>query len=127
MLKSERITGYGGITFGYTVVEMDIQNYFFEHLNEFLPNAKRVIRQDIAGDDRRGIPDGWVMWYGVLCPVEVKQRTFGLCAVSQICRYMKNYGCNHGIAVAERFVVRKRPDITYITIPVDRSLEAANG
>ena len=126
MLKSEIITGYGGITFGYTVVERHIQDYFFEHLNEFLPNAKRVIRKDIAGDDRRGIPDGWVMWYGVLCPVEVKQRTFGCSAADQIELYMKNYGCSHGIAVAERFAVSKRPDITYITIPVDRSLEAAH-
>ncbi len=119
MLKSERCCG------GYTVTEREVQDYFFEHLDEYLPNAKRVIRDDIARDDRRGIPDGWVMLRGCLCPVEVKQRTFGSWAMSQLDSYLKNYHCQHGIAVAERFAytVPRTHSVTFITVPVDRSSE----
>lgn len=121
-LKSERILYFGRHVL-CTVVESNIQNYFFEHLDEYLPNAKRVIRDDITGCDMRGIPDGWVMWRGCLCPVEVKQRTFGLNGALQLDKYLENYQCKRGIAVAERFWVNKRPNIAYITIPVDRSAE----
>lgn len=117
MLKSEKFRG------SYTINERHIQEYFFEHLDEYLPNAMRIIRDDIAGGDRRGIPDGWVMLSGCLCPVEVKQRTFGRGAAWQLDGYMKNYQCGRGIAVAERFWVNKRWNIVYITIPVDRSSE----
>ena len=120
MLKSEKVLG------GYTIVERHIQDYFFEHLDEYLPNAKRVIRDDIARDDRRGIPDGWVMLRGCLCPVEVKQRTFGSWAMSQLDSYLTNYHCQHGIAVAEKFAytVPRTSRVTRILIPVDRTAEA---
>ena len=124
MLKSERILYYGRHVL-YTVVESDIQDYFFEHLDEYLPNAKRVIRDDITGYDMRGIPDGWVMWRGCLCPVEVKQRTFGQSGAWQLDKYLENYHCQHGIAVAEKFAytVPRSSRVTRILIPVDRTAE----
>lgn len=121
-MKSEKVI-FRGRHVGYTVIESDIQDYFFEHLDEYLPNAKRVIRDDITGYDSRGIPDGWVMWRGCLCPVEVKQRTFGQSGAWQLDKYLENYQCERGIAVAERFCVHQRHNIVYITIPVDRSAE----
>ena len=110
---------------GYAVTELDIQREFFCHLDDYLPSASLVTRTDIAPDDRRGIPDGWVTLDGIMCPVEVKQRTFSGSDLSQIWRYMNNYGCDHGVVVAERFAmaVERTACLTRVAIPVDRSWE----
>lgn len=106
------------------VLEIDIQKHFFEHLSNYLPNAKAINRTDISGDDRRGIPDGWVQVNNMICPVEVKQKTFGIHnGLPQLLSYIKKYNCLFGVAVAERFscYAKGHPRIIYITIPVERN------
>lgn len=112
---------------GYTVTEQEIQQHFFAHIDHYLPGAQEVKRTDIAGDDRRGIPDGWVMYRGELCPVEVKQRSFGAWALQQLLGYLNRYQCRTGIAVCEHFTMTAKGSgrIVCVTVPVDRSLETA--
>lgn len=103
-------------------IERDVQNWFFMHLDHFLPGARKVTRADITGDDSRGIPDGWIDLNGILCPVEVKQRTFGSWALDQLLGYLKTYRCKQGIAVAERFArtATGYPRIHYVAVNVVR-------
>lgn len=112
---------------GYTVTEQEIQQHFFDNLDHYLPGAQVVKRTDISGDDRRGIPDGWVLYQGELCPVEVKQRSFGAWALQQLLGYLSRYQCRTGIAVCEHFTMAAKCSgrLIYVTVTVDRGQETA--
>lgn len=89
------------------------QKRFRENVSALLPGARIVTP---PAKDHRHQPDAWVEWNGVVSPVEVKRDFFDKAALEQLARYMRVFGCSHGIAVAPALKVAIPQSVTFVTV-----------
>lgn len=78
--------------------ERHVQDEFFNNIHKYLPGAVKIE----VKRDRLHIPDGFVEYQGHVLPVEVKRDSIVGSSISQIMRYMKEYGSNGGVVVAPK-------------------------
>ena len=94
--------------------ERDIQDHFFENLQQFLPGSKKVCVKNHS----LHIPDGFVEIDGCVYPVEVKLKEFTAASVRQLLRYMDFYGAKGGIAVAPKLRSPLPGNIQFIEVDI---------
>lgn len=89
--------------------------YYQDLFNRIYPkisNAKIITFED----DRKNIPDSWVMENGEIIPVEVKKSDFGETALKQLQRYIKAYKCKYGISVGRALKARLPKNIKFVAL-----------
>ncbi len=114
----------------YGAVAMEITRGF--HKNEFYyqklfkMNFSKIRKGKVIKNknNAHNIPDAWVEMNGYIIPVEVKLKNFDARALKQLQRYMKAYGSEKGIAVANKLTVEIPDNIEFISFS---ELEAVNG
>lgn len=92
--------------------EKDLVQRFFDRLDRYLPGAEKI-PIEVQSEHK---PDGFVRYQGIEMPVEVKPKKFGPKALTQLQRYLKEYGMSHGIAVAPELSCALPDNVTFVTV-----------
>lgn len=92
--------------------EFSLQSLFKEKLDGLLPGSKLIN----GPSNSQNRPDAWVELEGEKIPVEVKKDAFDAKAVKQLLRYMKAFGCQHGIACAPSLSAPLPSNIRFIQL-----------
>ena len=96
--------------------------YYQDLFNRIYPKMEDI-KIILVENDKKNIPDSWILKNNEKIPVEVKKDKFNDAALSQLERYIKVYNCCHGIAVAKELSVELPSNITFVSI---HDLEAHN-
>ena len=95
--------------------EKDIYEYFIHKYKDFLGADWSIVERH---NDNNNKPDFWVFDGVEYVPVECKLKYFDKRAKSQLVRYMNNYDCKHGIAVACELKTDLPDNIKFIQIDI---------
>ncbi len=101
------------ITRRNTEKESDIYPRFKKSVNKLFGSNAKVIQKK---NDPTHIPDSWISIDGYEIPVEIKLNNFDKRALNQLRRYMRFYGCKHGIAVARTLTIELPESIRFISV-----------
>lgn len=94
--------------------ESYLHQVFRKHFKKWLPGYELVVR----GNNPKHIPDFWLLAKESQCltPVEIKAHPFDSSAVKQLKRYLKEYRCQQGIAVAPSCKVQLPQNIQFVVL-----------
>ena len=95
--------------------EEDIYKYFVYKYKDFLGDDWNIVERR---NDSKNKPDFWVSDGVEYVPVECKFEKFDKKAKSQLIRYMNNYDCKRGIAVACELKTDLPDNIRFIQIDI---------
>ena len=73
--------------------------------------------------NQKHIPDGFAVYKDEIVPIEMKASKFDDKAQKQLRRYMKEYGCSYGIAVARELTTNLDNNIVFIPVEFDEIKE----
>ena len=111
MFLRDAVMSYAARYVAIGTYEINVQDTFFAKLDQYIPGAERVK----GNNSVNSTPDGWIRLRGEDLPVEVK-KTFTKRSLSQLRRYMDEFGCAKGVAVASEFKIQVPQDVIAVQV-----------
>jgi len=97
------------------IKEVDVCGWFKENFRNVLGTDFEIVKRK---NDKKHIPDFWLLKNGYYTPVEVKLHSFKDTDLKQLLRYMDFYDCSEGVAVAKNLKCSLPSNITFVSYEI---------